>query len=55
MKDKELKDIKELKELKEKISKGLKIAYKKMIAFKKEKKTPIIYMKGDKIVEYYPK
>ncbi len=38
----------------EKILEGLEKAYKKMIEFKKYKKTPIIVSKGDEIIEIAP-
>ena len=38
----------------EKILAGLEIAYKKLIEFKKYKKTPIIVLKDGKIVEIPP-
>ncbi len=38
----------------DKIMEGLEIAYKKMIEFKKYKKTPIITMKDGKVVEISP-
>ncbi len=41
----------EVEELKIKIIDGLKIAYEKMIAFKKEKKSELVIMKDGKIVK----
>lgn len=38
----------------DKIIKGLERAYKKLIEFKKYKKTPIIVFKDGKVVEIYP-
>ena len=38
----------------ERIIEGLEIAYKKLIEFKKYKKTPIIVLKEGKIVEISP-
>ncbi len=38
----------------QKILEGLERAYKKMIEFKKYKKTPVIAIKGGKIVELDP-
>ncbi len=49
-------EIKEqLQELEDKLSKGLKEAYKKMIAFKQQKNTPIIVSKNGKIIKIKPK
>jgi len=45
----------QLQDLEEKLSKGLKEAYKKMVVFKKQKKTPIIISKNGKIVKIFPK
>ena len=45
----------ELSDLEAKVSKGLKIAHKKMIAFKKYKKTPIVISHNGKIIEVQPK
>ncbi|MDM1347279.1 hypothetical protein HX017_04110 [Myroides marinus] len=44
----------ERNERKEKILKGLELAYQNMILFKKEKKSKIVVMKGDKIVKLNP-
>lgn len=44
----------ELKELEENVFKGLRMARKKMIAFKKYKKTPIIVSRNGKVVELSP-
>ncbi len=38
----------------EKIKKGLEIAYKKLIAYKKYKNSPLIIMKDGKVVEISP-
>jgi hypothetical protein len=38
----------------EKIKKGLDESYKKLIEFKKYKKTPLIVSKDGKVVEVYP-
>ncbi|MCH8535968.1 MAG: hypothetical protein LAT51_12930 [Flavobacteriaceae bacterium] len=41
-------------ELKDKIVNGLEKAYEKLIEFKKEKKSELVVMKGDKIVKIKP-
>ena len=41
-------------ELREKIVKGLEKVYEKLIEFKKEKKSELVIMKGDKIVRIKP-
>ena len=38
----------------EKIKEGLRLAYRRMIEFKKYKKTPVVVMKGEDIVEINP-
>ena len=45
----------QLQELEEKISKGLEKAYEKMIAFKKEKNSPVIIYEDEKILKIDPK
>ncbi|WP_318639915.1 hypothetical protein [Flavobacterium ardleyense] len=43
--------IKEIEiEEKEKILKGLELTYKKLIEFKKQKNSPLVVMRGNKIV-----
>ena len=42
-------------ELKDKILKGLELVYKRLIEFKKAKKTELVVMQGDKIVKIKPK
>ncbi len=37
-------------EEKDKILKGLKLTYKKLIEFKKQKNSPLVVMRGNKIV-----
>lgn len=44
----------ELSDLETKVSKGLKIAFKKMVEFKKFKKTPIIVSSEGKVIEIQP-
>ena len=51
----QLQELEELEELEEKISKGLEKAYKKMIAFKKEKNSPVIIYEDGKILKVDPK
>lgn len=41
-------------ELRNKIVKGLELAYERLIEFKKEKKSELVIMKGDKIVKIKP-
>ncbi len=41
-------------ELRNKIIAGLKIAYERLIEFKKQKKTDLVIMQGDKIVRIKP-
>ena len=41
-------------ELRDKIMKGLEQVYDKLIEFKKEKKSELVIMKGDKIVRVKP-
>ena len=41
-------------ELRDKILKGLETVYEKLIAFKKEKKSELIVMQGNKIVKLKP-
>ena len=43
-----------IKEFEEKVLKGLAIAHKKMIEFKKQKGTPIVISKNGKVIEVYP-
>lgn len=43
--------VKEQLELRDKILKGLELAYEKMIAFKKYKKSELVIMKDNKIVK----
>ncbi|MFC3811398.1 hypothetical protein [Lacihabitans lacunae] len=38
----------------DKIIEGLEIAYKKLIEFKKYKKTPLIVSRDGKVIEIYP-
>lgn len=48
-------EIKEqLQELEDKIAKGLEEAYRKMVEFKKHKKSPIIMSKNGKVIEIEP-
>ena len=49
-KDKE----KQQKELENKILKGLKLTYKRLLQFKKEKNSELVVMRGDKIVRIKP-
>jgi sulfur carrier protein ThiS len=44
----------QLNQLEIKISKGLKLAYKKLLAFKKQKNTPLVISKDGKIVKLKP-
>lgn len=41
-------------ELKDKVLKGLEKVYEKLLEFKKEKKSKLVIMKGDKIVKIKP-
>ena len=41
-------------ELEAKVSKGLKLAYKKLVKFKKEKNSPLIVMEDGKIIAIPP-
>ncbi len=41
----------QLKDLENKIAKGLEEAYKKMVAFKKQKNSPLIVSRNGKVVE----
>ncbi len=41
-------------ELKDKILKGLEKVYEKLLVFKKEKKSELVIMEGDKIVRIKP-
>lgn len=41
-------------ELKDKIVMGLEIVYERLIEFKKEKKSELVIMQGDKIVKIKP-
>ena len=41
-------------ELKEKFTKGLDKVYEKLIEYKKEKKSELVIMQGDKIVKIKP-
>ncbi len=41
----------QLKELEDKISKGLEEAYRKMVEFKKQKKSPLIVSRNGVIIE----
>lgn len=41
-------------ELRDKIVKGLEKVYEKLIEFKKEKKSKLVVMQGDKIVKINP-
>ena len=43
-----------IKEFEEKVLKGLAMAHKKMIEFKKQKGTPIVISKNGKVIEVYP-
>ena len=45
---------KELKEKREKIVKGLELAYKRLIAYKKIKNTPLIVSRNGKVIELDP-
>ena len=42
------------KEFEEQVLKGLAMAHKKMIEFKKQKGTPIVISKNGKVIEVYP-
>lgn len=44
----------ELADLGAKVSKGLKIAHKKMLEFKKYKKTPVVISRNGKVVRVPP-
>ena len=41
----------QLKELEDKISKGLEEAYRKMVAFKKQKNSPLIISRNGEVIE----
>ena len=41
-------------ELKEKLTKGLDKVYEKLLEYKKEKKSELVIMQGDKIVKIKP-
>jgi hypothetical protein len=41
-------------ELRDKIVKGLELVYERLIEFKKEKKSELVIMKGNKIVKIKP-
>lgn len=45
---------KELKDERDKIVKGLEEAYRRLVEYKKQKKSPMVVMRGDKIVEVDP-
>jgi hypothetical protein len=49
-----MKNKKKLLELEDKVAKGLEEAYRKMVEFKKYKKSPIIVSRDGKIVEIDP-
>ncbi len=51
----ETKNIEKKDEFTEKILKGLELVYERLIEFKKQKNTPLVIMKGDKIVKIKPK
>lgn len=42
-------------EMLNKIVKGLDLVYERLIQFKKDKNSPLVIMKGDKIVKVIPK
>jgi hypothetical protein len=42
-------------ELRDKILKGLEKVYERLLEYKKEKKSDLVIMKGDKIVKIRPK
>ena len=44
----------QLKDLEDKIARGLEESYKKMIEFKKRKKTPVVISKKGKVVKIDP-
>ena len=44
----------QLKDLEDKIARGLEESYKKMIEFKKSKKTPVIVSKKGKVIKVDP-
>jgi hypothetical protein len=44
----------QLQELEDKIARGLEEAYRKMVVFKKHKKTPLVVSKNGKAVEIEP-
>lgn len=43
------------KEFEDKLLKGLDLVYERLIQFKKDKNSPLVIMKGDKIVKVIPK
>lgn len=45
---------KELKEQREKIVKGLELTYKRLIEFKKSKRSPLVISRDGKVVELDP-
>jgi hypothetical protein len=49
-----MKNKKKLLELEDKVAKGLEEAYRKMVEFKKYKKSPIIVSRDGKVVEIDP-
>ena len=44
----------QMQELEDKIARGLEEAYRKMVEFKKYKKTPMIVSKNGKVIEIEP-
>ncbi|HXA00729.1 MAG TPA: hypothetical protein VNW99_02005 [Cytophagaceae bacterium] len=46
---------KEFKEERDKIIKGLELAYKKLVEFKKQKNSPLVVSENGKILELDPK
>jgi hypothetical protein len=45
----------QLQELEDKISIGLEMAYEKMLIFKEQKSTPLIFSENGKILKVHPK
>lgn len=44
----------QLQELENKIAKGLEVAYRKMVEFKKQKNSPVIVSKDGEVIEIKP-
>lgn len=49
-----MKEDKEMIELRDKIIEGLKLSYKRLIEFKKQKNSVLVVMRGGKIVKLKP-